>query len=424
MKLILRKILCLLLVTFIHLTAMAESVLIRNAALITQTADGSLAGTDILIQDGVITALGKNLDAPGGSLEIDAQHHVVTPGFFNSDTVLGVVEVQLIESTRDFTTTNHQVTAALRVADAVNPHSVLLPHNRILGLTHALVMPRSGSGLFAGQAAIVQLGGGDDTVVNPSVAMVVELGEAGQQWAGGSRAAAMALLRQALRDARDYGANVNAFNSGNRRAYTLSLLDLQALLPVVRGEKPLIARVERAADIQSVLALGAEFSLNLILAGVTEGWRVADELATANVPVIVDPINNIPMRYEMLGARLDNAALMHEAGVRLMFTGMGGDAGMHNPHLVRQSAGNAVANGLPRDVAIAAMTRVPAEVFGLHTGQLAVGREGSLVVWDGDPLEVTSSVTAVVIRGENLPLVSRSTRLRDRYFSRLKALKP
>ncbi len=158
----------------------------------------------------------------------------------------------------------------------------------------------------------------------------------------------------------------------------------------------------------------------MILNGVAEGWRVANEIAKANVPVILDPINNLPIAYEQLGARLDNAALMENAGVTMMFTGMGWQ-NTHNAYLVRQSAGNAVANGLSKTAAINAMTINPAQVFGLEkTGHLAVGQKASLVVWSGDPLDVTSVARVVLIDGESQPLMSRSLRLRDRYYDRLR----
>ena len=154
----------------------------------------------------------------------------------------------------------------------------------------------------------------------------------------------------------------------------------------------------------------------MILSGASEGWRVARKIAMAKVPVIVDPINNLPSSYETLGSRLDNALLLHQAGVKLMFTGMGWQ-NTHNAYLVRQSAGNAVANGLPYNVAIQAITSNPAQIFGLPGyGQIKVGAEATLVLWSGDPLEVMSNPDLVLIDGQEQSLQSRATRLRDRYY--------
>jgi imidazolonepropionase-like amidohydrolase len=246
--------------------------------------------------------------------------------------------------------------------------------------------------------------------------MVVSLGQTGSDLAGGSRAAAMSLLREAIEDARDYANNKDSVARGNRRAYSLSRHDLEALVAVVQRRQPLLVRVERAADIERVLEFAKSQKITVILSGASEGWRVARKIAMAKVPVIVDPINNLPSSYETLGSRLDNALLLHQAGVKLMFTGMGWQ-NTHNAYLVRQSAGNAVANGLPYNVAIQAITSNPAQIFGLPGyGQIKVGAEATLVLWSGDPLEVMSNPDLVLIDGQEQSLQSRATRLRDRYY--------
>lgn len=400
-------------------TAVADDLLIRNAAI--YTAEGVKLDTDLLVKKGIIEAIGKNLTAASDMPEYDAKGQSVTPGLFNADTHLGVEEVSAVDQTVDYFSENKRITASMKVADGFNTDSVVIPHNRMNGLTHALVLPDSDAGLFAGQAALIRLNASGEKVVDDSVAVVVSLGETGQHLAGGSRAVAMAMLREALDDAKDYSANRSAVNSGSRRDYHLSLADLKSLVPVVQGKKHLIVEVNRADDILRVIQLAKRYKLKVILNGVAEGWRVADDIAKANIPVILDPINNLPIAYEQLGARLDNAALMEGAGVTMMFTGMGWQ-NTHNAYLVRQSAGNAVASGLSKTAAINAMTLNPAKVFGLSkTGRLAIGQKASLVVWSGDPLEVTSVARMVLIDGESQPLMSRSVRLRDRYYDRLRA---
>ncbi len=400
------------------ISASAQDLLIRNAQIYTD--QGSQKGTDLLIKDGTIAAMGKGLSAAQGTPEYDAQGQCVTAGLFNADTHLGVEEISAIDQTVDYASDYEGITAAMKVADGFNSASMVIPHNRMHGLTHALVMPDSSAGLFAGQAALIRTSAEGEKIIDDSVGVVVELGESGQYLAGGSRAVAIALLRQALDDAKDYVANRSAVNSGSRRDYGLSLADIKSLVPVIKGEKYLIVGAHRADDIERALVLAKRYKLKMILNGVTEGWRVADKIAAAKIPVILDPINNLPLAYEQIGARLDNAALMEKAGVTMMFTGMGWQ-NTHNAYLVRQSAGNAVANGLSKITAINAMTSNPAKVFGLKNNQgLKVGQNASLVVWSGDPLEVTSVARLVLIDGESQPLVSRSTRLRDRYYDRLK----
>ena len=395
----------------------ADSYLIRNADV--YTAEGVRSATDIMVNNGKIVAVGKSLNSPSGTTIIEAKGKSVTPGLFNASTRLGVTEVGAIAETNDYSSSNTRFTAALKVAEAVNPASTLIPQNRMHGLTHALVMPINTGAIFSGQAALIHLGTGGKTVVNDSVAVVVELGEAGAEHAGGSRATALAMLREALDDTLDYKHNKAAVMQGNRRSYALSLHDLEALLPVVDGEKPLIVKVHRASDIEAVLALGERYGLTLILYGASEGWMVADKLAANDVAVIMCPTQNLPRSYESLGARLDNAALLHAAGVSVLFMSTSYDQ-THNAYLVRQSAGNAAANGMDKSAAIAAMTSNPARVFGMASaGDISVGSEANLVVWGGDPLELISEAELVLIKGEMVPLVSRSTQLRDRYFQKL-----
>lgn len=397
----------------------AQEILIQNAHIVTGDFSGQADPLDLLIKDGQITGIGSGLEAGPEAQVIDAQGKPVTSGFFNADTQLGLREVSAVAPTVDSYTENEAITASLKVSDAVNPHSTLFAFNRSLGVTHTLVQPSNGVGLFAGTAAIIKLV--DDAIVVEQAAMNVSLGEQGSALAGGSRAAAMGLLREAIEDARDYAKNRADFNRGSRRSYRMSRHDLEALVPVVQRRLPLLVRVERASEILKVLEFAQQQKVTLILSGVSEGWRVAAQIAKAEVPVILDPINNLPVSYETLGARLDNAALLNEAGVTLMFTGMGWQ-NTHNAHLVRQSAGNAVANGLPYAVAIKALTENPAKILGIPDfGSIKIGAKTSLVVWSGDPLEVTSQPEAVVVDGQLQSLVSRSTRLRDRYYDSIRA---
>jgi imidazolonepropionase-like amidohydrolase len=326
---------------------------------------------------------------------------------------LGVVEVGAVEGTRDGRVQDDRVTAAFNVADALNPRSVLIPVNRIEGLTRAVVAPAPGKSLIAGQGVVITLGGPGDFLVRSPVAMFAVLGEQGSHLAGGSRAAALLRLKEAFQDALDYNANRKAFDAGDRRAYSFSRLDLEALLPVVKGQLPLVVAVDRASDIETVLRFAKEWKLKLILSGVTEGWKVADQIAAAKVPVLVNPMADLPDSFESMGSTLENAARLHKAGVTLAF--MTGDA--HNARNLKQGAGNAVAYGLPWDAALEAMTIAPARIWGIadHYGTLEPGKDADVVIWDGDPLELSTFADAVFIRGKEMPMKSRQTELRDRY---------
>ena len=408
--------LTLLVLTLVSTLATASSILIKDADI--YTSSGLLIRTNLYIENGKIAAIGAQSPATA-DLEIQGLGKSITAGLFNSSTQLGTVEVSAIEQTVDFYSENETVTASLRIADVFNPRSTLIPHNRVHGLTHSLLIPESGTHLFAGQVALVQLGN-QPKVIHPSLAVALDFTERGISLMGGSRAAALVQLRQALDDAKDFSRNRKAALAGVHRDYVLSYADLAALEPVVNGTKPLLVRTNQASDISTILELAKNFQLQLILSSALEGWMVADEIANAQVPVIIDPIHNLPNSYESLGARLDNAKLLADAGVKLLFTGMDWH-NTHNAYLVRQSAGNAVANGLNKSVAIAAMTTNPAQLFNAPvTGNIAIGDIADLVLWGGDPLELTSEAELVMIEGEVIPMESRALQLRDRYFNRLK----
>ncbi len=391
----------------------AETIAITGGTIQTMGPAGAVANGTVVIVDGRISAVGVGIAIPRESRIIDAKGRVVTPGLFNSLTGLGVVEVSAVEASADSVVKSDRVTAAFDVADAINPRSTLIAVNRSEGLTRAVVAPTAGSSLIAGQGAVIHLGVASDLLVRARVAMFAFLGERGAELAGGARGAAMLRLREVLQDAADFAANRRAFETGDRREYSLSRLDLEALVPVVRGELPLVVTAHRASDIVAALRLAKELRLRLILAGVAEGWEVAGEIAAADVPVLVEPLDNLPSSFERLGATLANAARLRAAGVRVAF--MNGDA--HNARNVRQSAGNAVANGMSWHDALAALTTVPAAIWGItdRYGSLEPGKDADLVLWDGDPLEVTTFADVVFIRGVEIPMESRQTLLRDRY---------
>lgn len=402
--------------------APAETVAITGATVHTLGSQGTIQNGTVVIKDGRIQAVGAGIPVPAGARTVDARGKVVTPGLFDSLSRIGLVEVSAVEGSQDAQVEDDRITAAFNVADALNPRSTLIPVNRVEGLTRAVVAPNTGESLIAGQGAVIHLGGPGDSLLRSPAAMFASLGEAGAELSGGSRGGAMLRLREAFQDALDYAANRKAFEQGDRREYALSRLDLEALLPVVRGELPLVVNVNRASDIQAALRMAKEFNLKLILAGVTEGWMVAKDIAAAKVPVLLNPMENLPGSFELLGATLENAARLHKAGVTFAFAT--GDA--HNARNIKQAAGNAVAYGLPWEAALAAMTIVPARLWGLadRYGTLEPGKDADVVVWDGDPLEVTTFADAVFIRGQQIPMETRQTRLRDRYKDLGKPLPP
>jgi len=338
----------------------------------------------------------------------DVGGKVVTAGLVDPSTALGLVEVGLESRTRDMEWEGGApVRAALRVADAYNPRSTLIPIARLQGVTSAVIAPTGG--LISGQGGWVDLAGGTqaETVIDPSVAVYADLR------ATKSRAASLRLLAEALDDARFYARNRRAHEQSRlARDFSTGIPDLVALTRVVDGSVPLVVPVDRASDIEALLRFAESQGIRLVVAGGAEAWLLREKLAEAGVPVIVDPLVYGPGSFDQIEGRPDNAALLDAAGVPVLLSTWSS----HFTRNLRQRAGNAVRGGLDHTSAIRAITETPARVFGQpDRGRIAAGARANLVVWSGDPLELSSAVERLVIGGRDVPLVSRQTELRDRY---------
>jgi imidazolonepropionase-like amidohydrolase len=242
--------------------------------------------------------------------------------------------------------------------------------------------------------------------------MVALMGESGAQVAGGSRATAILRMREMLEDARDYAANRTAFNAAQRREYVRSRLDLEALQPVLKGQEPLVVEANRASDLLAAIRLAHEFNIRLVLMGGSEAWMVADQLAAAHVPVVVKALTDIPT-FDSLGATLENPARLAKAGVTIALATFD----THNSRTLRQEAGNAIAYGMSRDAALEAVTLTPATLWGVadRVGSLEPGKDADVVVWSGDPFELTTGPEHVFIKGREMPPDTRQTDLLKRY---------
>jgi len=379
----------------------------------------AIRGGTVLIQNGRITAVGAGIAIPAGAQRIDATGKWVTPGLFESSTTMGLVEVDAVRETNDYEIrdvapgSGDQVAAAFNVADGLNPRSMVIPVSRIAGVTTAVSRPSGG--LIAGQAVAIDLAGNrmEDMLIGGPVAMFASIAENSRDAGGGTRGGQSMRLREVLEDARAWARNRQAFERGETRDFSVSRLDLEALQPVLAGRMPLAVEAHRASDIQTVLRIGREYGLKLVIVGGTEAWMVASDLAQARVPVLVKVLNNLPGSFESLGATYENAARLRRAGVQVAIT----SGETFKAYNIRQEAGNAVAYGLPWDEALRAVTLAPAQIFGVSDryGSLEAGKVADVVVWDGDPLELLTRVSHVIIRGREVPLVSRETQLRDRY---------
>ncbi len=382
--------------------------------------DGRPPLTDgtIVIAGGKVQAVGANAAVPAGAVTIDARGKVVTPGFIDARTDVGVVDVDLEPQSDDTDVRGSTMTPALRILDGYNPRSVVVPITRAGGVTSVVVSPRSG--VLGGQAAFVDLAGDTvaDSVVRPALAQLAQVDEETAQESAGTRGGMWLMLREALDDARFYSTHRAQYDANGVRQLSLRRSALEALVPVVTGQQPLMVEAHRASDIEAALRLSDDLKVKIILEGASEGWMMADDLARRKVPVIVDPIEDLPSRFDRLHSRSDNAALLSRAGVNLIITTWGASDRFtsHQPRLLWQHAGNAVRLGMDHDAAIRAVTQAPADAFGLKGyGRLEPGAVGNVVVWSGDPLETSTRVEHVFVRGREQSLRTRQTLLLERY---------
>ena len=392
----------------------ADSFAIINTKVVTNTQAGIIDGATVIVQDGKIQAIGKTdtSDAApkaNGTTILDGSEMWVTPGIFSSFSQTGMVEVSQESATNDTGADDAISSAALRAADGFNPNSTVVSATRAEGITHGVIAPDPGKSLLGGIGALVDMTGNMDSVDNDSAFAYAALGSYGARKSGGSRSASMSKLRSALKDAsRRYGSP----DDGD----SVSRMDAAALAPVATGRMPLMVAADRASDIKAAMDLKTEFpKLKLIIIGGAEAWMVTDAIKAAGAKVLIDPTESLPASFDQLGTRLDNAQRLQAAGVDYAFIARTADFS-HNARLLPQHAGNAVANGLPWDSAFKAITLSPARMFGRpELGSLSVGQTANLVVWDGDPLEVMSAPTRVVIEGERQSLESRQSKLASRY---------
>lgn len=388
------------------------------------TAAGTIDNGTVLVTGGRITSVGAGLAPPPGARVIDARGGWVTAGIFAGFSRLGLIEIDAVDETTDARAGQSPFSAALDIAPGINPRGQNIAINRLEGVTRAVVAPNPGRDIFGGQGAIITTAAGAPPVVRARAFQFVELGERGAELAGGSRPAAFAAFRNGLAEAQRFARAPGGYDEGRSKDSIVTRADAEALVAVVQGRMPVLIRVDRAQDILNVLALRTEFSaMRPVLVGATEGWLVASEIAAARVPVVAQALDDLPERFEQVAATQSNVGRLVAAGVTVAL-GRVTDEEARQLRNLPQDAGNLVAltrvpgaAGLTHAQALATITRAPATIFGLADhGELAPGRVADVVVWSGDPLELASAPTAVLIDGREQPLVSRQTRLRDRYL--------
>ena len=390
----------------------SESVLIQDITILDGKNNEPFVG-NVLIDDNKISQVSTS--SLRGDLVINGTGKILTPGIISTDTEIGIVEIGALSVTRDDSSNLYQI--GFSIYDAFNPNSVLIPWNRSNGITSTLTLPQNTNSPIGGLGSFFVLDSSLEVSGSKDVVMIGRVGGSGSE----SRAETFAVIEDLLEFASSIDSSdmktykdIAEIIDGSPIAETMDLhpRDLKALHKLVNDELPLIIKANRASDLLKLIKLKEEYDLNLIIMGAQEAGLVASRIAESKIPLIINPINNIPESFDELGANIELAGKLEDLGITLMFNAPRD----HNYHLIRQGAGVAVANGMSYAGALKALTLSPVEVFKLgNRGQIAPGKIADLIIWDADPLEPSSMPEKVFINGEDIDLTSRMSRLTERY---------
>ena len=364
----------------------------------------------VVITNGRITAVGANVSPPSGATVVDATGKWVTPGLIHSNANAGMGVAGLGgfgELAKE-----GDVNPSFNPAEGLDPNAITIPVVRTGGITTGVVL--ADGPFLPGHAVAIDFAGNhaEEMIARSPAALVINLTAASRVAGGGSRAGALGRLRQLFIDALEYDRRRGEYRRAATQQLSAPAAELEALLPALRGRLPVVIAANRKLDIDNALKIAREFRLRIVLSGAVEAWQVTDAIARAGVPVMMEPNRDIPS-FDGLAARLDNATLLRQAGIKLIIA-QGDPGGERN---LRFAAGNAVRNGISWDDGLRAITLTPAEAFGLSDryGSLEAGKVANVVVWSGDPLDFSSVAEKVFIRGRETSLRTRENELRDRY---------
>ncbi|OHB72608.1 MAG: hypothetical protein A2W23_09285 [Planctomycetes bacterium RBG_16_43_13] len=429
-----------------HTTSATPKVIAIKGGLVKTMWMGDIDGATILIKDGIISAVGKDVSIPNEAQTIDARGKIIIPGMIDSNTRIGLVEIDAVNMTVDADEGVDPITPHVSVVDAINPDSTLIPVNRIEGITTVIVAPGEGN-LISGTSALINLDGRlvSDMIIKSPLAMHINLGNPPKDRYSSknilqTRMGLVAKAREILTKAREY---LNKKETYQKRTteYKADLgkwqktggknekgeekkkpdeptppdtdVKLEALLPVIKGELPVVIRAHRLDDIHTAIRLADEFKLKLIISHATEGYKIAKDIAERKIPVIIGPINTQPDNFETLGATYENAVILAKAGIKIAIQ----TNDSHNVRNLPFMAGLAVAYGLDREEALRAITINPAEIFSVadKVGSIRPGAYANLVICTDDPFQPRNRIEHVFIKGKDIELRSRQTELYEKY---------
>ncbi len=409
-----KKIFCFTL-SFLSINAFSQTIVIKGGEIYTGLNEEPFIG-DILIEGDTILEVSKT--PLEGDVIVDAVNQIITPGVIAPDTQIGILEIGAISETKDGDSNMYSM--GFSVYDAINPNSTLIPWNRSNGVTSAITLPDFNWDPLSGMASYLLL---DGSLRVNGIADIALTGEIGAL-SSGSRAESLILLKDLLEFAstlseKDISSpkEISEAMEDFEITYLMELQprDVIALYKLLNNKLPLIINVNRASDILKLIDIKKLYGLNLILMSAQEAELVKDEIAENNIPVIINPFDNIPDSFDELASNIRIAASLEEEGIKIMFS----ESRTHNYHLIRQGAGNAVANGMSYTGAIMALTSNVAKSFNIaDRGTLEKGMKADIVIWEDDPLEPSTYPNKVFINGNDMDLTTRSSRLTERYVDK------
>ncbi len=406
-----KKVLVIFIILF-NATINSESILIKNVTIYDGKNNNPFVGNVLLDGNKISRVSTSNLR---GDKVIDATGKILTPGIISTDSEIGIVEIGALSVTRDDSSDIYEI--GFSIYDAFNPNSVLIPWNRSNGITSTITLPQNTNSPIGGLGSFFVLDSNLEITGIKDNVMIGRVGGSG----GESRAETFSIMEDLLEfassiDSKDMESyrNLSDLIVDSPIAETMELhpRDLKALHRLINDDLPLIMKANRASDILKLIEIKEKYDLNLIIMGAQEAGLVANKIAESDVPLIINPINNIPGSFDELAANIELASNLETFGITLMFNA----PRSHNYHLIRQGAGVAVANGMSYEGALKAITLSPVEIFKLgKRGQIAQGNIADLIIWDADPLEPSSMPEKVFINGKDIDLTTRMSRLTDRY---------
>jgi imidazolonepropionase-like amidohydrolase len=416
------------------LSAQQKPVVLKGGKLLTIT-HGTIEKGTLVMEGGKIAAVGaeNSIKVPKDAQVIDVTGMTVYPGLIDSESALGLTEISAEQSTNDLVENSDEIMPHMRVADAFHAESALIPVTRLNGITNALIAPQNGDTL-PGQDAFIQLSGASAAEMLMVRHLAMPLNFTGEQRRNqgpferrkfpSTRMGLAAQLRQAFLDAQDYAQKWSDYEKKKSESAGKSDdknpsapkrdLKLEALLPYLHQQKPVVLAAAEASDLQTAVSLAHEFNLKFVLNHVTHSQAILDQIAALKAPVIVGPIYEEPKPEERYDTIYRLPAELYKRGVKIAFASYDS----HNSRNLPYQAGYATAFGLPYDEALKAITLNPAEVWGVadRLGSLDQGKMANVVVANGDPLDVRTDVKRVFIQGAEVPMTSRQTQLRDEYM--------